>query len=283
MANAITGLDHLLIGADDLDAAAAWRRLGFTLTPPGRHLGRQTGNRCIMFADDYLELIAVVDPTQPETENVRILRRQGAGLIGAALATRGAEATHAGFAAAGLEPLEIAELTRRIERPDGPAETRFKLVQLAPARTPGLRLFACAQTTPALIRHPDWLRHANAVAGLAGATVVVEEPEALLPALAPIFGIASIAVTDTMLTVFLGRQRLLYVRPDDLSVLFPDSEPPAGPLPRGAAVSFRSADLDASAGYLESAGVSFDEPFPGRLHVSPAEAGDVIVELQASP
>ena len=283
MANALTGLDHVLIGADDLGAAAeTWRRLGFTPTPEGRHLGRQTGNACIMFPRDYVELIAVVDASAPETENVRILQEQGAGLIGAALATRGAEATHAGFAAAGLEPLPIAELTRVLRRPDGEAETRFQLVQLPPGRTPGLRLFACDQLTPALTRHPDWLAHANGAAGLVGITVAVARPEDLIPALAPLFGAASIVVTGEMLTVFLGPHRLMYVRPDDLGSLYPDTEPPAGlDAPRGVAVAFRVADLDATAKWLERAGVAFDEPFPGHLQLPPVEAGNVIVEFVA--
>ena len=37
------------------DANEIWRRLGFTVTPRGKHIGRKTGNRCIMFRQDYLE------------------------------------------------------------------------------------------------------------------------------------------------------------------------------------------------------------------------------------
>ncbi|MCG8324794.1 MAG: VOC family protein [Thiotrichales bacterium] len=283
MAHAIAGLDHVLVGADDLDACAeTWARLGFTLTPPGRHLGRQTGNTCIMFARDYVELLGIVDPGQPESENVRILRRMGEGLIAAALATTDAAATHAGFAAAGLDPPAVADLTRIVERPDGPAETRFKLVQLAPERTPEFRLFVCGHETPELIRHPDWLAHANGATGLSSLTVAVAAPEALQPALAAVFGAASLTVTDEMLTVFVGAHRLLYVRPEDLAALYPDTEAPAGPaVAKGAAVSFQVADIDATADYLEAAGVAFEEPFPGHLHVPPAEAGNVIVEFKA--
>ena len=57
MANAISGLDHVLVGADDLAACAGtWARLGFTLTPLARHPGQRTSNCCIMFARDYVEL-----------------------------------------------------------------------------------------------------------------------------------------------------------------------------------------------------------------------------------
>ena len=61
----IAGIDHLLVGVRDLESAARqWRRLGFQLTPRGRHIGWGTANYCIMFQDDYLELLGIVDPAQ---------------------------------------------------------------------------------------------------------------------------------------------------------------------------------------------------------------------------
>jgi len=55
----LVGLDHAVIRVADLDRAAAdFTRLGFTLTPRGRHsLG--TENHCMMFGFDYLELLWV--------------------------------------------------------------------------------------------------------------------------------------------------------------------------------------------------------------------------------
>lgn len=283
MANAITGLDHVIVGARHLEQArAAWQRLGFTLTPLGRHVGRQSGNHCIMFADDYVELLGVVDPALPESSTTRFIAEHGEGLMGAAFATESAEASHAGFAAAGLAPLDIVELSRRIEAPGGQAEARFRLVLLPPERTPAFRLFVCHQLTPALARHPSWLGHANGAVGLRGITVAVPRPEALLPLYGPIVGLANTAVTDEMLTLFAGRHRLLFARPDDLAALFPETPPPADAAsPKGIALSFRVADLDRAALCLEQAGVGFAEPFPGYLHVPPAEANGVIVEFAA--
>ena len=61
MRNGIAGIDHVIIGVRDLERARmGWTRLGFTLTPRGRHLGQQTANYCIMFARDYLELLGFV-------------------------------------------------------------------------------------------------------------------------------------------------------------------------------------------------------------------------------
>ena len=62
MANGIAGIDHVIVGVRDLEhARMGWTRLGFTLTPRGRHLGQGTANYCIMFARDYLELLGVVE------------------------------------------------------------------------------------------------------------------------------------------------------------------------------------------------------------------------------
>ena len=60
-------LDHVGVGARDLaPLAAAYERLGFTLTPVARHRGKATGNRCVMLQHGYLELIALIDPSIPD-------------------------------------------------------------------------------------------------------------------------------------------------------------------------------------------------------------------------
>src|SRR5262245_49251194 len=63
MPRPITGIDHAIIGVRRLDSAAeVYRKLGFTLSPRGRHYGWGTANYCIMFAQDYIELLGIVDP-----------------------------------------------------------------------------------------------------------------------------------------------------------------------------------------------------------------------------
>ena len=58
-------LDHVLIAVRDLSAAGrAFEGLGFNVTPEGRHPGRGTHNRLVVFGPEYLELIAVHDPTE---------------------------------------------------------------------------------------------------------------------------------------------------------------------------------------------------------------------------
>lgn len=51
MTGALAGIDHVLVGVHDLEAARrTYRHLGFTVSPRGRHIGWGTANYCVMFA-----------------------------------------------------------------------------------------------------------------------------------------------------------------------------------------------------------------------------------------
>ena len=57
-------LDHVLIAVRSLASeAGSYSSLGFKVTPEGRHPGRGTHNRLMVFGPEYLELIAVHDPS----------------------------------------------------------------------------------------------------------------------------------------------------------------------------------------------------------------------------
>src|SRR5688572_19550272 len=65
MAREIAGIDHAIVGVRDLEQArASYQRLGFRVTPRGRHVGWGTANYCVMFERDYLELLGIVDDSQ---------------------------------------------------------------------------------------------------------------------------------------------------------------------------------------------------------------------------
>ena len=59
----IRGIDHPVIAVRDMkQARLAYERLGFTVPPRGSHAQWGTGNWCIMFPEDYLELRGIIDP-----------------------------------------------------------------------------------------------------------------------------------------------------------------------------------------------------------------------------
>src|SRR5436190_1993560 len=96
----LLGLDHAVVRVKDLDRAAAdFGRLGFTVTPRGRHtLG--TENHCLMFGFDYLELLWVPPGIAPPF--YADFPVDGEGMTGLALKTDHAESVHAAWARADL-------------------------------------------------------------------------------------------------------------------------------------------------------------------------------------
>src|SRR3546814_2361463 len=81
-ARPIRGIDHVLVGVRDLEAAReTYARLGFTVSPRGRHIGWGTANYCIMFPGDYVELLGIVDATQ-FTNNLNRFLESREGLLG---------------------------------------------------------------------------------------------------------------------------------------------------------------------------------------------------------
>ena len=129
MSQAISGIDHLLIAVHHLDrAAAAYRRLGFTLSPRAvhsEHMG--TANHTIMLERDYFELLTVLTPT-PANAKWRQALAAGEGLAGFAVATPSAVAAAAAWRGAGLAASDSLAFSRAVERADGERmEARFEV------------------------------------------------------------------------------------------------------------------------------------------------------------
>jgi catechol 2,3-dioxygenase-like lactoylglutathione lyase family enzyme len=272
MTSPLSGIDHVIIAVADLERARiGWERLGFTLTPRGRHLQKGTGNYCIMFERDYLELMGAVDPRQ-DTGGLAEFLANGEGPRGLAFATRAGEETAAALVRQGLHPTEPRDLTRQLELPEGTVLPRFKLVSLPPEETPALMSFVCQHLTPELVRRPEWLRHANAVVGLAGVVVLVEATKPLAAAYEKLFP-AGVTLTDEVLTVHVGPHRITFATVDDFAALYPEIEPAlTQPLPAMAALRLVSRDLAATSDHLARWQVPHEEASDGTILVPPTEA-----------
>ena len=135
----IAGIDHVIVGVRDLERARLeWSRLGFTLSPRGRHIGQGTANYCIMFASDYVELLGIVDPDD-FVQRLDTFLAQREGLMAAAFAPAGApEDVRAALLARGLRPSEPRPLGRELKLPEGTVVPRFSLLSLPADETPGL-------------------------------------------------------------------------------------------------------------------------------------------------
>jgi catechol 2,3-dioxygenase-like lactoylglutathione lyase family enzyme len=178
MSQALTGIDHLLIAVRDLNrAAAAYRRLGFTLSPRAvhsQHMG--TANHTIMLERDYFELLTVLAPT-PANAKWRQALADGEGLAGFAAATPSASAAAAAWRSAGLAASDSLAFSRAVERADGERmEARFEVVTVPEQTVPAMALFACAQLTREAVWLPELMTHPNTARAIRKLTIAAPDP-----------------------------------------------------------------------------------------------------------
>ncbi len=277
---AIRGLDHVLVGVHDLEAARhAWARLGFKLCPRGRHIGWGTANYCLMFPRDYIELIGIVDASQ-FTNHLDAFLAEREGLMAVAFATDDAAACAEALRGEGIAAEGPKDLKRTLELPEGDVEPAFRLVFPPPEATPELRSFVCAHLTPELVWRPEWLVHPNGAEGLDEVAVAVEAPGELGLAYARLFGMAGVRAADGWVQVAVGDGRLTFLGPEALAARFPEA--PALPRPRLVGLAVRVRDLAATRYFLEVAGIPLAAEADGHLRVGPAQANGVALEFRAA-
>ena len=264
----ISGIDHLIVGVRDLEAAHRdWQRLGFTVTPRGRHIGWGTANYCIMFPTDYLEILGIVDATQDVQGLDHILASRGEGLMTNALATDDADAVHAALTAAGIPARPPTDLARLLELPEGTVKPAFKLVHPVDAVASfRLKTFVVQHLSPALIRRDDWLRHRNSARRIIAVTAAVDDPPAVAGSYRALLGAGAVTVADGTVSVRLGGALLSLAPTTDDGV--------SGLL--GCAIEV--ADLGATASCLAAASVPVDRDADG-LHVDPGFATGVALSF----
>lgn len=170
----LQGIDHVVIAVTDLDQAQTdFQRLGFTLTPRGRHtMGSQ--NHCAMFPTDYFELLAV-PADHPVTRYYSDFLRQGDGLAALALKTDDAKAFHAELLRDGIGCDAPVDFSRPVNLAEGVRDAAFRIAQVNIAETPGGRTFACQHFTRDVVWQPDDLIHANGAVGLQGISLLTDQ------------------------------------------------------------------------------------------------------------
>lgn len=184
----IDRIDHIgLIGPSLDELARKWTSLGFSLTPPSRHAGPLeegdkpalwgTANRCAMLQEGYIELLAVVDPTQFQNGVQEFLVRY-AGIHIVAFGCSDARAEAARLVALGFDVAGVARLERQVTMPDGGQERmRFKLVRLTPAQFPEGRIIVIEHETPDLLWPKDLKPQAIGEMLLSDVVMVVADVE----------------------------------------------------------------------------------------------------------
>ena len=198
MRRAIAGIDHVVIAVRDLERAQeTYARLGFTLTPRGFHtLG--SANHCIMFGNDYIELLAL--PVEhPAMRYYADFLSRGEGLAAVALASADADAAYAEFVADGIEADAPLDFSRPVRLAEGERDAAFRIVQMPPAQTPGCRSFVCQHRTRDLVWRPEYQSHAIGATGLAALAVIAEDPVTAAAGYAKLFGASPRKIDEGLL------------------------------------------------------------------------------------
>ncbi|WP_051328997.1 VOC family protein [Geminicoccus roseus] len=277
----LDGIDHLIVGARDLEAArAAYARLGFNLTPRGRHVGWGTANYCIMFENDYLELLGIVDPAAFTNGLDRMLEERE-GLLGIVFRSTDPAGTARAWKDAGLRPEGPKELGRLLEH-GGPGGQMLRFSNVYPARdeAAGLSFFACHHLTPELLRKEAWLAHPNGARAIRSVTFLVPEAGSVVQVLAKLFGTASVTWTDEVAAVHVGGATLLVARAQDVGMLHPElallDEPEA---PVAVAMTLTVADPARTRAFLDLHKVPYKTDPVGGIAVSAGHACGVHLEF----
>ena len=281
----ISGIDHALIGVADLDKARdAYNRLGFTTTPRGRHVGWGTGNYTIMFENDYVELLGVIDPTQ-YIHGLDTFLETGEGLLNVALGTKDAEAAFRWLQQNGIDVSPPEYLQRLMETDGGDSTLQFKNLYLPPDVTPGLKTFACEHLTRDMVWRPEWLSHPNGASGISAVTVVMKSLDGVKDNYVRLFGEAAVSGDERRgnINVDTGNDELWFVTPKSFPERHYDKQLDRRlPLPCLAALTLTVNDPQVAALYLSGQQVAFEREVDGTVIVASQEACGVLLEFAAA-
>ena len=281
-------IDHLVLCVHDLARAQqSFHALGFNLTPVSEHpFG--TRNRLALLANNFIELLAVADPTAVPVaapgrfsfaahNQAFLAKAEGMSML--AWHSADAHADAARFAAEGLSGYAPLDFGREARLPDGAtARFAFSLAFATDPAMPGLAFFTCQQRhAPELFWKPHFQHHPN------GALRVVE---VVLSAPAPAAQQSFLErVTESPAQMAPGRltfgtrgDRSTVLGPDALARRLPGLAAD-GP-PRFRAARLTVADLDATERQLRRNGVACQVVGPVVI-VPPAAAHGLALEFVA--
>ena len=271
----IKGIDHVVITARDLDSAEdTFRRMGFALTPRGHHtLGSQ--NHCVMFGQDYFELL-MVPQRLPGREYYYDFARIGDGLAAVALKTDNARGAYGELTAAALAPSEPVDFSRPVQLPQGTGSASFRITQLGLEQTPGGQVFLCQHFTRDAVWRAEYQTHANAATGLAALVIVSNDVPAIAAAYERLFDVTAKPIAEGLL-IDTGDTPIAVVTERALAKRLPGVWISARHQPCMAALFIRVSDRDAAERTIRAGGLHPTRMPDGSVAVGAAEAHGVAI------
>jgi catechol 2,3-dioxygenase-like lactoylglutathione lyase family enzyme len=282
----LNGIDHVVVSVHDLERAAqTWAGFGFTLAPKGIHSAHVgTANYTIMLADDYLELLGVITPTENNISTRDYLANRE-GLDRAAFTTTDAGLGAAALKARGIEATGSLDFSRPVALTDGSkSEARFRTFAWPRTERPGnVRLFACEHKTRDAVWLPALTRHANTAQRIDHVEVLSANPKAAAAYMQRLTGLSAVTEPDGALRVETSPagkpRRGNYVFLDAATLAKRYAGLPLGTLPAEGAISISLgvADIAAAKAALGRHVIDLGH---GRLAVPPNAANGVILEFR---
>ena len=282
--NGIESVDPPVFAVADLEESRhTWEKLGFTVPPRGSHIEWGTGNLCIMFPDDYLEMRGILDAERFTMHLGAHLEKFGEGLMGVAFRTNNVQQSYADMLANGIDTAEPRRLTRNFEHPEGWTKPSFELSVPETDDIEGLMHVVVIQhLTPELIRRPDFLEHANTTVGVNSMSGIVFDLERVAEKMRRLLGDEAVQETqhDVRITVATGQILNLMTLDTFESRFGPLSTPDEKP--RLGAMQLRVASIAATSEALNGNGVPFDQA-GDLISVQPQYANGVLLQFTENP
>ncbi|MGQ0547113.1 MAG: VOC family protein [Betaproteobacteria bacterium] len=248
---------------DLTQAARRFEAMGFILTPYSPHSGAWkpgepvqafgSGNRCVMFDRNYLEILASETPAAPAPRIEEFLRRhQGAHII--CFNSEALQKVDARLSAAGMRTSGVIPLQRDIDTPAGVRTAKFERVHFAPEDSPEGYIQAARHMTPEYVYQPRYIAHPNGCTALSDCLLVVDDLPHFAAKYERYLGIAPAREGSAWRFQFslVGHLTLIDFR--DVREWLPGTLLP--PLPAIAAVTFRTRDLAGQEARLGAAGIT---------------------------
>jgi hypothetical protein len=275
----IQSVNHVGMAVRDISKAAVrFEAMGFMLTPYSPHSGAWNpgdpvaklayGNRCIMFGNNYLEILASENAAAQSPRIAGFLaRHQGGHII--CFGTENPDAVDARLRASGIRTSGVIPLQRDIDTPEGMRTAKFERVQFAPDTSPEGYIQAARHLTPEYIYQPRYRVHPNQAMALSEVFLVTDDAEGFETKYSLYCGNRAERGANRWTFSFPLVSRLSVVAARDVVKVLPGSLLP--PLPCIAGVAIETSDLPGVRSRLLDAGIPFSE-IEGKLVVPAEEA-----------
>ena len=274
----VIGIDHAVVMVRNLDQAAAnWKRLGFTVSPRGTHSAKMgSGNYTIMLDPDYIELLGVLAETEHNAP-ARAFLAQREGIERIAFTAVDSAAGAEEIRARGYAPLGPTDFERPVTMPDGSlSAAKFRIFQWPVSEAPGgLRIFACQHKTRETVWIAELMKHANGAKRLLQTLIVSPEPAGDAAHLARMIDRPVGAETDGAAVVPSGSDRaeFVFLTQAQLGRRYPGVALTGLPERGGAGLVLATGDLAATENALGGIGIRS----AGGICVAPAAANGTLL------